>query len=33
MNFEGRTQVQRLAGDIFSDEFETYMDKTHKELD
>ena len=25
-NFEGRTQAQRLAEDIFSDEFETCMD-------
>ena len=32
-NFEGRSQAQRLAEDIFSDEFMTYMYKTHKELD
>ena len=32
-NFDGRTPSQRLAEDIFSDDFATCMDKTHKELD
>ncbi len=31
--FEGRTQVERLAADLFSDDFYTCMDKTHGELD
>ena len=29
----GKTPVQMLAEDIFSDDFATCMDKTHKELD
>ena len=32
-NFDGKTPAQRLAEDIFSDDFATCMDKTHKELD
>ena len=31
--FEGRTQAERLAIDLFSDDFHTCMDKTHPELD
>ena len=31
--FEERTQAERLAADLFSDDFHTCMDKTHAELD
>ena len=31
--FDGRTQAERLATDLFSDDFHTCMDKTHAELD
>ena len=31
--FEDRTQSERLATDLFSDDFQTCMDKTHSELD
>lgn len=31
--FEGKTQAERLASDLFSDDFHTCMDKTHGELD
>ena len=27
--FDGRTQAERLATDLFSDDFHTCMDKTH----
>ena len=32
-NHDGRSSAQRIAEDIFSNEFSTCMDKTHKELD
>ena len=31
--FEGRTQAEHLATDLFSNNFHTGMDKTHPELD
>ena len=31
--FDGKTPAQRLAEDLFSDDFSTCMDKTHEELD
>ena len=31
--FEGKTQAERLATDLFGDDFQTCMDKTHTELD
>ena len=31
--FEEKTQAERLASDLFSDDFHTCMDKTHGELD
>ena len=31
--FEGRTQAERLATDLFSDDFHTCMVKTHTKLD
>ena len=31
--FEDKTQAERLASDLFSDDFNTCMDKTHEELD
>ena len=31
--FENKTQAERLASDLFSDDFNTCMDKTHEELD
>ena len=31
--FENNTQAERLASDLFSDDFNTCMDKTHEELD
>ena len=31
--FEGKTQADRLATDLFGDDFQTCMDKTHTKLD
>ena len=32
-NFDEKSSAQRIASDIFSDDFSTCMDKSHKELD
>ena len=32
-NFQGRSSAQRIAADIFEDDFTTSMEKTFKDLD
>ena len=32
-SFQGRSSAQRIATDIFEDDFNTSMDKTYKDLD